>query len=343
MSGSSLDGLDLCAVVFDGEAQLPTWNIEAFTTLHYPEPWVALLQQAPTLSGEQLMSLHHNYGVLLGNMMANFIQQAQLKPQLIGLHGHTVFHKPAEGWSLQLGQPEAIAKATGVPVVHDFRNQDMAWGGQGAPLVPRGDVSLFPGYGGWVNLGGICNATLLTSNGVVAYDVGPFNQVFNFLSHQLGMDFDRDGLRTAEGTVQPALLHQMEQWPFFHQPGPKSLSNQEVAQFWFPLVQTVSPTDGLRTFAEIMARTMAAELRQVSDKKPVMFTGGGTYHRFWMHRLQELSPVPVHFPSPQVIESKEALIFAYLAWLRWQHQPNTLHEATGATRSVSSGTIIWPG
>jgi anhydro-N-acetylmuramic acid kinase len=342
MSGSSLDGLDLCAVAFDGPADQPRWEILAGVTLPYPADWVAILQGSASLTGEGLLSLHRSFGQFLATQIQTFLQANNLQPDLLSIHGHTVFHRPDEGWSFQLGQPEALARVLSIPVVSDFRNKDMAWGGQGAPLVPRGDVALFPQFSGWINLGGICNATIASAQGIVASDLGPFNQVLNYLSQKLGRPYDAGGALTAQGSLLETALAHMLEWPFFKQGMPKSLSNQQVAEWWFPLVDSMEPKDALRTFAEVMVRVVAQELDALPTNAQVLLSGGGAYHTFWVNRLRAVSSVEILLPEPRIIEWKEALIFAYLGWLRHQGLPNALPAATGAEKSTSGGTIIWP-
>jgi len=141
MSGTSLDGLDMCYVKFQyPEIQFEILEAETYS---YSEDWRAQLKNSIHLSGEKLTKLDSDYGFYLGQKVNEFIQKNQIeKVDFIASHGHTVFHHPKENYTLQIGKGQGIFAETGIPTVFDFRSQDVALSGQGAPLVPIGDELL---------------------------------------------------------------------------------------------------------------------------------------------------------------------------------------------------------
>jgi len=155
MSGTSLDGLDFAYCSFTRNRQW-SFSILQATTVKYSSQWRSQLSQAHQLMGQELHALDVAYGKYIGTCCSRFIRQHNIRAvDLLASHGHTIFHRPKEGFTYQLGSGAAIHAVTGLPVVFDFRSQDMALGGQGAPLVPVGDRDLFKSYDVCLNLGGI--------------------------------------------------------------------------------------------------------------------------------------------------------------------------------------------
>src|SRR5690606_4423144 len=157
MSGTSLDGLDICYV------QFPSPDIENFEilkaeTIPYDENWKSKLKNALYLSAEKLSRLDFEYGIYFVKTLKEFIQKHSIHPlDFIASHGHTIFHNPTENYTLQIGKGQGIFAETGIQTVFDFRSQDVLLGGQGAPLVPIGDELLFKNYDACLNLCGFSN------------------------------------------------------------------------------------------------------------------------------------------------------------------------------------------
>ena len=166
MSGSSLDGLDIVFVEFQENAGQWQFEILASACEPYSESWRSRLQSATELSAREYQLLHADYGHYLGQAIKSFIEQHALhfKVGLVASHGHTTFHMPGERMTAQLGDGAAIAAETGLPVVSDLRSLDVAFGGQGAPIVPIGESLLFPEFDFFLNLGGIANVSAHTKN-----------------------------------------------------------------------------------------------------------------------------------------------------------------------------------
>ncbi len=175
MSGSSLDGLDVAFVTFEENRGAWSYEIVAAQTYEYSSEWRRQLQQATGISAYDYLQLHSAFGKYIGEQVNQFVQSHNLfhQVQLIGSHGHTVFHAPQNGFTAQLGCGATIAAITGINVVSDLRTMDVALGGQGAPIVPIGEKLLFPGHNLLLNIGGIANITCKKEEDYVAFDICP--------------------------------------------------------------------------------------------------------------------------------------------------------------------------
>ena len=238
MSGTSLDGLDLCCAEFTGDIDSDFWSyrILCAETLPYSEQWMCRLRDAPSLSGEALVRLHMEYGHYLGQVANQFITDNNLPVQFAASHGHTVFHQPAAGFTFQVGCGETLASHMEQPTVTNFRSKDVALGGQGAPLVPSGENYLFSQYYFCLNLGGIANISIEDKG----FDICPCNMLLNYLArkHDPTLSFDAEGAIGMEGKVIPQLLEQLNCLPFYSQPAPKSLGKEWFDANILPLLDT---------------------------------------------------------------------------------------------------------
>jgi len=333
MSGSSLDGLDLCVVDFGKTEDKWVYEIIHSETVEIPNQLREQLEKSPKLSSESLLTIDHNYGQWIGERVNTIVQPLDL----IAIHGHTVFHSPEKGLSLQIGNGEIIHQLTNVPTVINFRNLDIQLGGQGAPLVSMGEKLLFPEFDGFLNLGGICNGSFNPDANWIAGDIGPFNQVLNFYSEKLESPFDDKGQLASSGEMIQSLLDSWNSLDFFKSPFPKSLGNQWVKDH-FLQDYAYPPTDVLRTFSTFISVKIADILNQYQPQR-VMVTGGGAYNTFLVDQIRKQTKVEIVIPDKQLVEFKEALIFAFLGLLRIRNQPNVLSSCTGASKDSSSGDI----
>ena len=184
MSGSSLDGLDIVFTELEETRGVWNYNIKACNCYEYTEEWKNNLFNAKNLDAYNYMLLHINYGKFLAANINQFIEENNLhhQVQLIASHGHTVFHAPDLNMTSQLGDGATIAALTGINVVSDLRNMDVALNGQGAPIVPLGEKLLFPDYDFYLNIGGIANLSFQTKNNFIAFDVCAANSILNKLA-----------------------------------------------------------------------------------------------------------------------------------------------------------------
>lgn len=356
MSGSSLDGLDLAFVEFHFAGGKWTYEILAADCYDYTDEWRQKLRDANQLPARDYQLLHTRYGHYLGREVNRFVEENELhfKVGLIASHGHTTFHLPAQKMTAQLGDGAALAAETRLPVVSDLRALDVAFGGQGAPIVPIGEKLLLPEYSMFLNIGGIANISFNLSDAYTAYDVCPANRVLNMLAQDAGHTYDGEGHLAASGRVHEPLLQQLNALEYYQQPYPKSLANDFGTATVYPLVKSfhLSTEDGLRTVVEhivqqvgISVKNNLAFQQQRRENDRLLVTGGGAFNDFLVNRLTEemwTQDVEVVVPEEKLVNYKEALIMAFIGVLRWRQEYNVLSSVTGA-ESSSIGGALWMG
>ena len=337
MSGTSLDGLDLCCVSFTFN-QNWHYHILKAESVDYPPELREKLASAQSMSAQDYARLHSDYGLYLGEQVRAFLQRNQLQADLIASHGQTIFHQPSVRFTGQIGSGAGIAAVTGIDTVCDFRTTDVALGGQGAPLVPIGDAILFGEYEACLNLGGFSNISYAAGEKRLAYDISPVNYVLNHYAGKRGLPYDRDGLLARSGHIEEKLLKQLNDLPFYTQLGPKSLGREWVEAEVYPLIESYNLPleDVLATFVEHVAMQIA---RHVCGGR-VLVTGGGARNVFLLERMQAQAPqVRYIVPDALTVDFKEALIFALLGALYMADRPNCLASVTGAVRDNIGGCL----
>lgn len=345
MSGSSLDGLDLVFAELLENGGKWTFEIGAASCYEYSEDWRRRLETATTLSARDYQLLHAAYGHYLGAEINRFIDEKGLHYQvgLIASHGHTSFHMPAQRMTAQLGDGAAIAAVTHLPVVSDLRALDVAFGGQGAPIVPIGEKLLFPEYDLFLNLGGIANISVHSEEQHIAYDICAANRVLNMLADRSGKPYDAGGQMAALGQVHEGLLQQLNDLDHYRAPYPKSLANEFGTGTVYPLIRSFGLThnDELRTYTEHIVQQVGRAAEGQSGR--MLVTGGGAFNTFLIERLKTHLPgVEVVVPDETIVAYKEALVMALMGVLRWRQEYNVLSSATGAERD-SIGGALWIG
>lgn len=338
MSGSSLDGLDLALVKFKEEGEHYDFKILAAETLPYPELWKTQLSEAFHKQPEELTQLDKDYGRYLGEQVSTFAKKHNAQPDFVASHGHTIFHKPEQHYTLQIGDGQELAKTCGFLVINDFRSEDVSKGGQGAPLVPIGDKLLFSDYEICLNIGGIANVSYDENGQRIAYDLCIANQALNYLAQIKGLDYDRDGQLARSGEVNMDLLKRLNKHPFYGQLPPKSLGREFFEENQKDLLKDLSVEDLLATFVEHIALQIALGVSHLPKEK-ILVTGGGARNQFLIERLQARSSHEVVIPEKTIIDYKEALVFAFLGLLRSEGKTNVLASVTGAESDSCSGQI----
>lgn len=338
MSGSSLDGLDLALCHFNLKNGRWSFRIEDARTVPYEKALQQRLLSVMQGSALDLARLDRDLGDLIGHEAKEFL--AGRKVDVIASHGHTIFHKPGEGLTVQIGHGARIAARTGRPTVTDFRTLDVALGGQGAPLVPLGERFLFPEHRVFLNIGGICNIAVHGNDSVLGYDVCIGNQALNLLAGEVGQHFDRDGGLARSGTVNEALLQQLNALPFHQQPPPRSLGRE-----WFdtevrPLIANASLplNDRLRTVVEHIAMMIRGAMGGTAQT--ILATGGGVHNAFLIERFRTSGSRDIVVPERTIVDFKEALIFAFLGVRRLREESTALASVTGADRDSSGGSLV---
>jgi anhydro-N-acetylmuramic acid kinase len=366
MSGTSLDGVDGVLAYIDPQGQL-TVQAHAFAAFDalFKAELMALNQSGAdelhrsALAGNQI-ARHY------ANVVHQLLSSSGLQPQdiaAIGAHGQTVRHRPLEfdgdtalqrapvGYTLQLINPSLLAELTGIDVVADFRNRDLAAGGQGAPLVPAFHQGVFGSPGSCVavlNIGGISNLSVLRPDGsVLGWDCGPGNALMDhWCTTHTGAPFDDSGIWSSTGRVIPDLLATLMAEPFLQRSPPKSTGRDLFNPVWLQArlqSDTLQPQDVQATLTEFTAMACTHDmLRHAPEARELIVCGGGALNGQLMNRLSH------HLPGVQVVSSEmrglpplevEAAAFAWLAAKTMRRETSSLPSVTGARGARVLGAI----
>jgi anhydro-N-acetylmuramic acid kinase len=351
MSGTSLDGIDTALIRTDGE------NIQSFgpsMTVPFEPELMTRLRDAVHGKGDMLV-MEHEITMKHAEAAKTLLKEAGLKAReikVIGFHGQTVSHRPAEKLTWQIGNGALLAEKTGIDVVCDFRRRDMAAGGEGAPLVPLYHAALarhmeLPVV--MLNIGGIANITWIgrsersgdeiTSLDIMAFDTGPGNVLLNeWVYAHTKKDYDKDGLLALAGKPHTELLAGMLKDPFFDRHPPKSLDRN---YFNYNALEGLSKEDGAATLTEFTA--VAVERGAAFFPVPAtqwFVSGGGRQNPALMaalkHRFLQVFPVEA---LGWVGDAIEAQAFAFLAVRSLKKLPLSLPTTTGTLRAVTGGAL----
>lgn len=343
MSGTSVDGLDIALCSFAFNDNLVSVKIKKAESVEYSAEMREGLLKLHTLDAKSLRKADIDFAKFCAVHINKFKSGIKEDILLIASHGHTVFHNPEESYTLQIGSGEVIAKLTGIACVYDFRSGDIALGGQGAPLVPIGDELLFGQYDACLNLGGFSNVSFRNAGGQrVAYDISAVNIVLNELAGRLGLKYDDKGKAASSGKLIPGMLYELDALEYYAKKTPKSLSREWVGEFVRPVLDRYAEAkteDLLHTFAVHSAKKIATEL---NGRKNVLITGGGAFNGFFISVIKENTDAEIVIPQPELINFKEAVVFAFSGLLRYLNKNNCLASVTGAERDSCSGSLAMP-
>jgi len=332
MSGTSLDGIDLAICTFTKNQEWE-YKIEKSNTIKYPFSWKSKLATVHTQNKAIVEQTNIQFGQYIGETVNTFLKRE--KVDFIASHGHTIFHQPENNYTLQIGCGKTISQVTEITTINDFRTLDILLNGQGAPLVPIGDLLLFPKHKYCINLGGFANISIKKNGGIIAFDICPANIVLNDICKELEIEYDSNGDISREGEIIPTLLEQLNQLDFYIKKAPKSLGREWVEENVFPILKNNDSKDLLCTFCEHIAIQIGKFLADES----ALFTGGGVFNSFLMDRITFHSKAKILVPNKELIEFKESLIFAFLGVLRLRNEVNCLQSVTGANRDNCGGVI----
>ncbi len=341
MSGSSLDGLDIAYVIFEKINDAWSFEIAASECLEYPPAMLTKLKNAKQLSIEEFYKIHTQLGHYYGNAVKHFCASNQIKQiDVLASHGHTIFHDPANMVTCQIGCGAAIAASSGFKTVSDLRAVDIAYRGQGAPIVPIGDRLLFSEYDALLNIGGIANISIKKGNDYIAYDITCANQILNHYANQLGKPYDESGKIAASNAPNQALIEQLEQLDYYQVAAPKSLDNS-FSKTIIKIIDSypISTSEKIASYTIHLAQSIAKQTTGVNN---MLVTGGGAHNTFLIDQIQSNTKCKVIIPDAQVIDYKEALVMALIGLLRTEHQINTLKSATGAIKDSIGGAVYLP-
>ena len=338
MSGTSVDGLDICYVSFDNHDP-SKYEIIDCETIDYDYNLKTKLKNIIKLDNDQIKQIDKEFGEFIGLNVLKFIKKNTLyKADLISSHGHTVFHEPEFNKTLQIGNGEIINKITKIKTVNNFREQDIQLGGQGAPLVPIGDKLLFDDYKYCLNLGGFTNISVKDSRTIYAYDICPLNTVLNHYANKLGYECDLGGKLSKKGVINIDLFNELNDLDYYKKSYPKSLGLEFVIENIFPITEKykIKEVDILATYIEHASFQIK---RNIDNGSKDLLTGGGTFNNNLIKALNHDSKINFIIPDKTIINYKESLIFALLGYLKINGKVNCLRSVTGASNDHSSGDI----
>jgi anhydro-N-acetylmuramic acid kinase len=337
MSGTSLDGLDIAFCEFI-EGSSWGYKIIVAETIEYSADLKNLLLSAESASAIEYFYKEVEYSNYTANCCNIFLKKYGLIPDIISAHGHTIFHEPQKGITRQMLDGSILAAKTGIATICDFRKNDVALGGQGAPLVPIGDDLLMNEFDYCLNLGGIANISYNQNGKRLAFDICPANMALNYITSKIGLAFDNNGELARKGSVDKNLLSKLNQLGFYNEKPPKSLGKEWFVANFKSLIENdnLSTNDFLSTIVEHIAKQIA----NVSiGNKTMLVTGGGAFNKFLIERIKENTCTALILPDKMIINYKEALIFAFLGLLKYKGRVNSLATVTGAKKDCSGGVV----
>ena len=360
MSGTSLDGIDVALLRTDGEAAVERGPSMARPyDAAFRRRLQGALETAKAIDGRaerpgDLAEIERELTLRHADAVRAFLASNDLTAcdiDVVGFHGQTVLHRPDAGLTVQLGDGGLLARETGIDVVYDMRANDMAHGGQGAPLIPAYHAALAAGLFRstgkamvFVNIGGISNLTFIGSNGaIVAYDSGPGNTLIDqWVEAHAGIPFDQGGMIASEGRVDPDLAERYLSHAFFNDPVRRSLDRND---FRPPAGADANLEDGARTLAHVTAAATLRSARHLPERpKLYVVCGGGRLNRVVMDDLAALAEVEGAEVVPAEAvdldgDSMEAEAWAYLAVRSLRALPLTFPGTTGVKEPVSGGLL----
>jgi anhydro-N-acetylmuramic acid kinase len=352
ISGTSMDAIDVALVETDGDLAVLTGPSRGYS---YPAPvremLFGILDRPETTRTDPLDAAETAVTAAFVDAIRKFMAEHNLAAAeigVIGLHGQTVYHRPEERFTRQLGRGARVAAELGISTVDRFRHADVASGGEGAPFAPlyhRALAAKLPQPLMVLNLGGVGNVTYIDGDSVVAFDTGPASAILDdFVLRRLGRPYDADGALAASGRVHDDLVVGFMANPFFDRPAPKSLDRNDFHRR-AQIVEPLSDADGAATLAAFTIESLVAALRHV-PRRPQRWLvgGGGRLNRHFMMRLAERLGVPVE-PVEAVGwngDALEAQIFAYFAIRSVKGLPLSLPSTTGVPRPMTGGRFHRP-
>ena len=350
ISGTSMDAIDVALVTTDGRDRVTRGPGGSYP---YPpalrDTLLAVIADTDKARSDPLTDIEAAVTQSHGDAIAQFLKETGIKPEtidVIGLHGQTVYHRPEQGITRQLGRAKDIAARFGVTTVGRFRDADVASGGQGAPLVPLYHKALAAELAQPVvvlNLGGVGNLTYIDGDTVIAFDTGPANaMVDDFVRKRQGKAFDAGGALAASGKPDDNLAKEFARHPFFARTPPKSLDRNDFHAA-FAAVERLSDADGAATLTEFTVRSLVAAQEQL-PARPLrwLVTGGGRHNAHLIRRLAaELQAIvqPVEAVG-WAGDYLEAECLGYLAVRSLLGLPLSLPATTGVPRPLTGGEVV---
>lgn len=348
MSGTSLDGLDIAHVSFSMDANSgDSYHLMNCQTYDIPEDLRSKLSNAYNYSVPSICQLDKELGCFYADCVNDLIKKHGINKKnilAIASHGQTILHQPQNGFTLQIGCGSTLSYHTGIDVINDFRSLDIIAGGQGAPLVPVGDFGLFQNEAeAFLNIGGFTNVSFKKNEKILAFDICPGNLPLNKLALAKGLIYDKNGDLARSGEINFFLLDLLNSLDFYQKDGPKSLGTEWLEEHFYPLLKFDKEIENnLRTVVEHEAFQIGQKLND-AEVENVLITGGGSKNDFLISRIAHYFNGEIKLPSEDIIDFKEAIVFAYLGALYLEKRPNAISSVTGASKNMICGVFHRPG
>ena len=339
MSGTSLDGLDLAYCIFIKKNNSWKFELKTVEFIEYDFLWKKKITDL-FYGNQNFQKIDLEYSEFISKSINKFIKNNNLNVDYISSHGHTIFHEPNKGITKQIGRGDIIFERTKIPVIYNFREQDVKLGGEGAPLVPYGDSLLFSNYDSCLNLGGFSNISFKKNNKITAFDICPLNIVLNYLAEKKNMTFDRDGYSSSKGKINYDLLKKLNSIHYYKLTPPKSLAKEWLDKYFLFELNSfqLSIDDLLRTCVEHFSFQISNVFSDFEISN-CLVTGGGVFNKFLISQIKSTTEAKIIIPSKDIVNFKEAIIFAFLGLLRVRNEINCLSEITGSSIDHSTGEV----
>ena len=347
MSGTSLDGLDIVLVEFNCTKGQNAFKLKQKRTIPYPTKLQTEIKNAESLNHANFQILDKKIGSFFGDTVNQFIKDYEIDKKniaAIASHGQTILHQPENGFTLQIGCGSTIAYNTGINVINDFRTLDVISGGQGAPLVPIGDFDLFETKAdAFLNIGGFCNISFKKNNFITAFDICPGNLPLNSFAKKMGFEYDHKGKFAQQGTLNPILLKRLNSLEFYQQKNPKSLGTEWLNTSFYPLIPNEDKSENILKTISVHIAQQVSHILNENQLNTVLLTGGGAKNDYLVNEIKNLYSGKVIIPDEEIIDFKEAIIFAYLGYKYLLETTNNVPSVTGAGKCLRMGVLHTPG
>lgn len=345
MTGTSCDGLDLAYIITNGSDQL---TVGPSTTIPFSSSFRNTLRKRVTLGAARHFmddELAKNIANYHAHHIKEFIQQHQLEVDAIGFHGQTVWHDPSNKLTIQLGDCQLLANQLNISVIGEMRLNDVANGGQGAPLAPiyhQVITTKLPKPIVVINIGGVSNLTLITEDNLIAGDIGPGNALIDdWMEQKTGIAQDTNGEYATQGIVIPSILNKWLEDPFFTQPLPKSLDRLYFHKN-LDDCQKLSIEDGAATLTQFTIQSIVTSLQNLpTPAQQIVVCGGGCHNPIIMNGLcqnfeEVLKVSDLGFNEDAI----EAQLIAYLAARFFENLPSSFPSTTGVNEPTIAGQLF---
>lgn len=351
MSGTSMDGIDCALIKTDGEKIHEFGAVKSFDySLNFTNKISKVLGQEDRTS-KNVLDVEQELTDLHIQVLKEFLKENNLKPSdidVIGFHGQTLFHAPHNGVTIQIGDGQRLADETGIPVVYDFRSNDVRNGGQGAPLAPIYHAALVHDVQDKpiviLNQGGVGNVTYIDGETILAFDTGPANGLMNdLILEEAGLPYDDKGKFASKGKVDLDVLETMLNKDYLDKIPPKSLDRYDYKIN--DEIYNLSLEDGLATLMELTVQTILAAVKHFpKEPKLWLVTGGGRKNDFLMKQLNVALSGKVKSIDTMNWRGDfiEAEAFAFMAVRHLLNLPISFPTTTFAPKPLTGGVLVYP-